>query len=129
MISFILDGFPRTVVQAEKLDAMLETRKEHLDNVIELQIADQLLISRITGRLIHPASGRTYHREFQYVQLSFLSWCILSLSSSLPSFWWFYYARLVMLGATFGPDCWVLTHFEMNTPEAKLSFLKPFLGG
>lgn len=61
---FILDGFPRTVVQAEKLDSMLTSRKEHLDHVIELKIADQLLISRITGRLIHPASGRTYHREF-----------------------------------------------------------------
>ncbi|KAG8989672.1 adenylate kinase [Tulasnella sp. 427] len=53
-----------TVPQAEKLDAMLESRKEKLDNVTELQIADQLLISRITGRLIHPASGRTYHKEF-----------------------------------------------------------------
>ncbi|KAG9032586.1 adenylate kinase [Tulasnella sp. UAMH 9824] len=61
---FILDGFPRTVPQAEKLDAMLESRKEKLDNVTELKIADQLLISRITGRLIHPASGRTYHKEF-----------------------------------------------------------------
>ncbi|KAG2080737.1 adenylate kinase [Suillus cothurnatus] len=47
---FVLDGFPRTV----------------LDSVVELLIPDQLLISRITGRLIHPASGRTYHREFQY---------------------------------------------------------------
>jgi len=63
-LGFILDGFPRTVVQAQKLDSMIEARKEKLDNVIELQIADQLLISRITGRLIHPASGRTYHREF-----------------------------------------------------------------
>lgn len=63
---FILDGFPRTVPQAEKLDSMLESRKEKMDHVVELQIADQLLISRITGRLIHPASGRTYHREFQY---------------------------------------------------------------
>jgi len=61
---FILDGFPRTVPQAEKLDTMLESRKEKLDDVVELQIADQLLISRITGRLIHPASGRTYHKEF-----------------------------------------------------------------
>jgi len=61
---FILDGFPRTVPQAEKLDSMLESRKEKLDNVVELQIADQLLISRITGRLIHPGSGRTYHKEF-----------------------------------------------------------------
>jgi len=61
---FVLDGFPRTVPQAEKLEAMLEDRKEKLDSVVQLQIDDQLLISRITGRLIHPASGRTYHREF-----------------------------------------------------------------
>lgn len=46
---------------------MLASRKETMDHVVELQIADQLLISRITGRLIHPASGRTYHKEFQYV--------------------------------------------------------------
>jgi len=62
---FVLDGFPRTVPQAEKLDAMLEVRKEKLDTVAQLSIADQLLISRITGRLIHPASGRSYHREFK----------------------------------------------------------------
>ncbi|KAJ8590600.1 adenylate kinase 1 [Rhizopogon salebrosus TDB-379] len=62
---FVLDGFPRTIPQAEKLDAMLDSRGEKLDSVVELLIDDQLLISRITGRLIHPASGRTYHREFQ----------------------------------------------------------------
>lgn len=62
---FVLDGFPRTVPQAEKLDTMLESRREKLDRVIQLLIADQLLISRITGRLIHPSSGRTYHREFK----------------------------------------------------------------
>jgi len=61
---FVLDGFPRTVPQAEKLDSMLQARKEQLDRALEFQIADQLLISRITGRLIHPGSGRTYHREF-----------------------------------------------------------------
>ncbi|KZT24049.1 adenylate kinase 1 [Neolentinus lepideus HHB14362 ss-1] len=61
---FVLDGFPRTVIQAEKLDLMLAARKEKLDSVVELLIDDQLLISRITGRLIHPASGRTYHKEF-----------------------------------------------------------------
>jgi len=61
---FILDGFPRTVPQAEKLDQMLDERKEKLDNVVELKIDDSLLISRITGRLIHLPSGRTYHREF-----------------------------------------------------------------
>ncbi|KAK0441357.1 adenylate kinase 1 [Armillaria borealis] len=61
---FVLDGFPRTVPQAKKLDSMLEARKEKLDSVVQLQIDDQLLISRITGRLIHPASGRSYHKEF-----------------------------------------------------------------
>lgn len=63
---FVLDGFPRTVPQAQKLDSMLSDRKEKLDSVVELVIPDQLLISRITGRLIHPASGRSYHREFKY---------------------------------------------------------------
>ncbi|CEI92618.1 Putative Adenylate kinase 1 [Rhizopus microsporus] len=62
---FILDGFPRTVVQAEKLDEMLEARKKPLNSVVELVIDDNLLVSRITGRLIHPASGRTYHTEFK----------------------------------------------------------------
>ncbi|KAL7282976.1 adenylate kinase [Trametes coccinea BRFM310] len=61
---FVLDGFPRTVPQASMLDAMLESRKEKLDSAVQLVIDDQLLISRITGRLIHPASGRTYHKEF-----------------------------------------------------------------
>ncbi|ORX92381.1 adenylate kinase [Basidiobolus meristosporus CBS 931.73] len=61
---FILDGFPRTVPQAEKLDAMLEQDNQKLDHAVELKIDDSLLVSRICGRLIHPSSGRTYHREF-----------------------------------------------------------------
>ncbi|KNZ62136.1 adenylate kinase [Puccinia sorghi] len=61
---FILDGFPRTITQAEKLDEMLEKKKQNLDLAAELVIDDNLLVSRITGRLIHPASGRSYHREF-----------------------------------------------------------------
>jgi len=61
---FLLDGFPRTVVQAEKLDGLLEKRKRALDKVIEFGIADELLVRRITGRLIHVASGRSYHIEF-----------------------------------------------------------------
>jgi adenylate kinase len=62
--SFILDGFPRTVPQAERLDSMLSERHEKLQHAIELQIDDGLLVSRITGRLIHPASGRSYHSTF-----------------------------------------------------------------
>lgn len=62
--SFILDGFPRTVAQAEGLDQMLESEKKPLKHAVELQIDDGLLVSRITGRLVHPASGRTYHKAF-----------------------------------------------------------------
>ena len=43
---------------------MLERRKSPLDAVIEFRIADSLLVRRITGRLIHPASGRSYHEDF-----------------------------------------------------------------
>lgn len=46
---------------------MLEAKKQNLDHAIQLLVADNLLVSRITGRLIHPASGRSYHNEFAYV--------------------------------------------------------------
>ncbi|GAM22284.1 hypothetical protein SAMD00019534_054590 [Acytostelium subglobosum LB1] len=61
---FILDGFPRTVVQAEKLDSMLDSDNKKIDHVLNFEIDDSLLVRRITGRLIHPASGRSYHKEF-----------------------------------------------------------------
>ncbi|KAK9457819.1 adenylate kinase protein [Dipodascopsis uninucleata] len=67
---FILDGFPRTVPQAEKLDEMLTSRKSPLELALELVIDDSLLVSRITGRLIHPASGRSYHTEFNPPKVS-----------------------------------------------------------
>ncbi|RYO94799.1 hypothetical protein DL764_007777 [Monosporascus ibericus] len=61
---FILDGFPRTVKQAEALDKMLEDKSQKLQHAVELQIDDALLVARITGRLVHPASGRSYHKTF-----------------------------------------------------------------
>ncbi|KAI7907375.1 adenylate kinase 1 [Cokeromyces recurvatus] len=61
---FILDGFPRNVTQAEKLDAMLKEMNKPLNNVIELVVDDKLLVDRICGRLVHPASGRSYHKVF-----------------------------------------------------------------
>ncbi len=64
--SFILDGFPRTVTQASKLDNMLADDKQALDHAVELKVPDALLISRITGRLVHPASGRSYHKECEW---------------------------------------------------------------
>lgn len=47
-----------------QLDALLAKRKTGLDAVIEFGIADSLLVRRITGRLIHQPSGRSYHEEF-----------------------------------------------------------------
>jgi len=61
---FLLDGFPRTVVQAEKLDSLLGKRNQKLDSVVEFGIDDNLLVRRITGRLFHIKSGRSYHEEF-----------------------------------------------------------------
>jgi adenylate kinase len=69
-ISFILDGFPRTVPQAEGLDKMLRERNQSLQHAVELQIDDALLVSRITGRLVHPASGRSYHTTFNPPKVS-----------------------------------------------------------
>ena len=62
---YILDGFPRTVNQAKALDEILYSKLQRpLDSVIEFKINDELLVSRITGRLIHKPSGRSYHTEF-----------------------------------------------------------------
>tara|TARA_R110002110_G_scaffold415857_1_gene658507 strand:- start:10368 stop:11117 length:750 start_codon:yes stop_codon:yes gene_type:complete len=56
---FILDGFPRTLNQAKTLDSL----NLGIDFVVNLQVPDEVVISRISGRRIHPASGRTYHLE------------------------------------------------------------------
>uniref|UniRef100_A0A7S0N1U9 adenylate kinase n=1 Tax=Pyramimonas obovata TaxID=1411642 RepID=A0A7S0N1U9_9CHLO len=61
---FILDGFPRTVVQAEKLDGMLAQKGVKIDKVLNFEVPDQVLEERITGRWIHAASGRSYHTKF-----------------------------------------------------------------
>lgn len=68
---FILDGFPRTVTQAQKLDDMLHGNgMKGIDSVINFEINDDLLVKRITGRLFHPSSGRSYHTEFNPPKMS-----------------------------------------------------------
>ena len=61
---FILDGFPRTVNQAKILDQLLAKDNVTISKVINLAIDDELLVKRITGRLIHRASGRSYNIYF-----------------------------------------------------------------
>jgi adenylate kinase len=57
---FLLDGFPRTIAQAEGLADMNVT----IDYVIEIAVDDEEIIRRLSGRRIHPGSGRVYHIEF-----------------------------------------------------------------
>ncbi|MGR9099728.1 MAG: adenylate kinase [Gammaproteobacteria bacterium] len=57
---FLLDGFPRTIAQAEGLDKM----GVKIDHVIEIQVDDEAIIERMSGRRIHPESGRSYHIKF-----------------------------------------------------------------
>ncbi len=61
---YMLDGFPRNIAQAEKLDEMLSAQNEQIDQVIELRVDDEAVVRRISGRRFHLASGRSYHVEF-----------------------------------------------------------------
>lgn len=54
---FLFDGFPRTIAQAK---ALIE-RNIRIDYVIEVKVPDEEIISRMSGRRVHPSSGRTYH--------------------------------------------------------------------
>jgi len=61
---FILDGFPRTVDQAEKLDKMLAQRGKGIDAIVYFQVDHDILEERVLGRWVHPGSGRSYHEKF-----------------------------------------------------------------
>ncbi len=62
--SVLLDGFPRTVAQAEMLDQMLCETSAKLDAVISIEAAEQVLIERLSGRRTCKQCGQTFHIEF-----------------------------------------------------------------
>ncbi len=61
---FLLDGFPRTLAQAEGLDARLSERDQRLDAVISIEVDDEEVTRRLTGRWSCPGCGRIYHETF-----------------------------------------------------------------
>jgi len=60
---FILDGFPRTIIQAEKLDLLLKEKDIKLDKIIELKVSLDVIIDRMTGRLSCNSCGAIYHKK------------------------------------------------------------------
>lgn len=60
---YVLDGFPRTIAQGKGLDAALEKAGEKIDAIIDLQVPDEAIMSRMTGRRSCPVCGAVYHIE------------------------------------------------------------------
>lgn len=63
---YLLDGFPRTITQAEAL----KLAGIHIDYILEIDVEDREIITRMSGRRVHPASGRTYHVKFNPPKLA-----------------------------------------------------------
>ena len=64
-VGAIFDGYPRTAVQAASLDAILDSRGRTLDHVIELDVDEDALVERITGRYTCANCGKGYHDKFE----------------------------------------------------------------
>jgi len=64
-VSVIFDGYPRTAAQADALDTILSTRSRKLDHVIELQVEEDALVDRITGRFSCAKCGAGYHDRYK----------------------------------------------------------------
>ncbi|WZY34991.1 adenylate kinase [Bacillus sp. FSL W8-1122] len=58
---FLLDGFPRTIAQAEALEGILSSLGKQLDHVLNIAVPKELLMERLTGRRVSPTTGKTYH--------------------------------------------------------------------
>ena len=63
---FLFDGFPRTIPQAEAM----KTAGVPIDAVLEIDVPDESIVERMSGRRVHPASGRSYHLKFNPPRLA-----------------------------------------------------------
>lgn len=63
-IGYLLDGFPRTVHQANALEEFLNDRKESLDTALLIQVPSEFILERMTGRRVCPSCGASYHVKF-----------------------------------------------------------------
>lgn len=61
---YLLDGFPRTVAQAEALDSFLKCRNEELDTALAIGVPNEFILERMTGRRVCPSCGASYHVKF-----------------------------------------------------------------
>lgn len=61
---YLLDGFPRTVHQAEALDNFLTEREESIDTALLIEVPKEFILERITGRRVCPSCGASYHIKF-----------------------------------------------------------------
>lgn len=61
---FLLDGFPRTVKQAEALEDFLKTRDENIDTALLIHVPSEFILDRMTGRRVCPACGASFHIKF-----------------------------------------------------------------
>lgn len=62
---FMLDGFPRTLPQAEALDVAMTRSQVALDAVVLIEVRDELILERVTGRRTDPVTGNIYHLKFK----------------------------------------------------------------
>ncbi|WP_217588930.1 adenylate kinase [Lentibacillus saliphilus] len=58
---FLLDGFPRTIAQAEALNVLLDEMDNQIDHVIHISVPEEKLVERLSGRRVCPTCGRAYH--------------------------------------------------------------------
>src|SRR5690625_227873 len=61
---FLLDGFPRTIPQAEALEVILSNLSKTIDHVLHIDVPEDILVERLTGRRVCPTCGTTYHLTY-----------------------------------------------------------------